>query len=220
MPEEKLMNREIIPATPSAEGSAEEELLSTAEASKIAGVSARTLKRRADLGSLRRSSVHTQFGTETRYYKKEIEEFKQKMLKKSAEVVAEVNAELKGRRADDADPHFAGGDKQERSVAELAEVTRVVDQKITKIIEPFFKIAGTLETNFDRLLSLQERMIKIETSRDRGKEQEREAFIKAKEQEKRTNQVKLICYLITTITFYGFIGYMAWKIYMGKLFQW
>lgn len=220
MPEKDLIKEAITSAEPSAGGSAEKELLSTSEASKIVGVSARTLKRRADLGNLRRSSVHTQFGIETRYYKKEIEEFKQKMLKKSTEVVAEVNAELKGRRADGADLTVAGGDKQLRSVAELTEVTKVIDQKIAKITEPLFKLSNTLETKFDRLLGLQERMIEIEANRDREEGQEREATLKAKKQERRTNLVRLICYLITSIVFCGFVGYMAWKMYTGILFSW
>ena len=219
MPEKDLIKEAITSAEPSAGGSAEEELLSTAEASKIVGVSARTLKRRADLGTLRRSSVHTQFGIETRYYKKEIEEFKQKMLKKSAEAIAEVNAELNGRRADGAGLQVAGGDKQSRSVAELAEVTKVIDQKIAKITEPLFKLANTLETKFDRLLGLQERIIEIEANRDREEEKEREVTLRAKEQERRTNLVKLICYLILSIVVCGFMGFMIWKI-RGELLLW
>ena len=220
MPEKDLIKEAATSAEPSAGGSAEEELLSTSEASKLTGVSARTLKRRADLGTLRRTSVHTQFGIENRFYKKEIEKLKQEMFQKSAEVIAEVNAELKGRRAEGADLQVAGGDTKSRSVAELAEVTKVIDQKITKLTEPFFKLASTLETNFDKLLGLQERMIEIETNRDRERGEEREVVIKAKKQERHTNLVRLICYLITSIVFCGFTGYVVWKMYTGILFSW
>ena len=220
MAEEDLINQGIASAGPSAEGSAEDELLATSEASKLAEVSARTLKRRADLGMLRRTSVHTQFGIETRYFKKEIEKLRQEMLQKSAEVVAEVNAELKGRRAEGAELQVAGGDMKLRSAADLAEVSKIIDQKISKVTEPFFRLADALETGFDKLLSFQQRMIDIEINRDEERKQGKEAALKAKEQEKQANLVRLVCYLIATLVFCGFVVYTTWMLYTGKLFSW
>lgn len=224
MPDEELINQELTSAGPSAQGSAEDELLPTSEASKLAGTSARTLKRRADLGMLRRTSVHTQFGVEKRYYKKELEKLRQEMQQKSAEVVAEVvaevDAELKGRRADGAELQVAGGDTKLRSVADLAEVSKVIDQKISKATEPFFRLADSLETGFDKLLCFQQRMIDIEINRDEERKQEKEAILKAKEQEKQANLARLVCYLIATLVFCGFVVYTTWMLYTGKLFRW
>lgn len=216
MPEENLINQK----TPSAEGSAEEELLPTSEASKLAGVSARTLKRRADLGILHRTSVHTQFGIETRYYKRELEKLRQEVRQKRAEVVAEVTAELKGRRAEDADPLVAGGDTKLRSVADLAEVSRVVDQKITKITEPFFKLARTLETGFDKLLGFQEKILEIETNRDQEKRQEKEEVKKRTKEERFKTRIIIASYIIVTFGVLAIFGYLLWLMYSGKLFGW
>jgi len=233
MPEKDLIKEETTSAKPSAEGSAEEELLSTSEASKLTGASARTLKRRADLGTLCRTSVHTQFGIESRYYKRELLKLIEETRRKRAEMVAEVNAEVKGRHASGADLQVAGGDKQLHSVAELADVTRLIDQKIAKITEPLLKMANAFETGFEKLLCFQEQatqfqtqMIKIEADRDREKARERgerqqgrKATIKAKEQERRANLVRLICYLILSIVFCGFVGFMIWKI-RGEMLLW
>jgi len=60
-----------------AEGSADGATLSTAASIKLTGVSARSLKRRADKGFLHRTTRHTQFGLESRYLKSELEKLKQ-----------------------------------------------------------------------------------------------------------------------------------------------
>lgn len=52
------------------------------------------------------------------------------------------------------------------------------------------------------------------------RQQERKATLRAKEQERRTNLVKLICYLVVSLFFCGFVGYMTWKIYTGEFFLW
>ena len=58
---------------PPAGGSA----LSTSEAVTFTGISARSLKRRADKGLLHRTTRHTRFGLESRYLKSELEKLKQ-----------------------------------------------------------------------------------------------------------------------------------------------
>lgn len=229
MPEEEIVNQETISAEPSAGGSAEEELLPTSEASKLAGTSARTLKRRADLGRLRRTSVHTQFGIESRYYKKEIEKLRQELHQKSAEVVAEVSAELKGRHADGAEVPVAGGDRKVRSGAELADVTKVIDQKIDKITAPFLKLANTLEGGFDKLLDFQERLMEIETNRDRerredreearkrAKEEREEAKRRAKEERLKT-RVIIGSYVFAIFGVLGLYWFLFWLLRSGMLF--
>lgn len=220
MPEENIINQETSSAEPSAGGSAEDELLSSSEASKLIGVSARTLKRRADLGILRRTSVHTQFGVETRYYKRELEKLRQEARQNRAGVVAEVTAELKGRRAEGADPLVAGGDTRLRSAADLAEVSRVIDQKIDKIVEPFFKLSDTLEAGFDKLLGFQKRIIEIETNRDQEKQQEKEEVKKRTKEERFKTRVIIISYIIVTFGVLAIFGYLFWLMYSGRLFGW
>ena len=65
MPDESIIKQNGGSAVPPAGGRLEE-TIPTSEAAKIVGVSARTLKRRAERGELRRSSIYTQFGLETR----------------------------------------------------------------------------------------------------------------------------------------------------------
>lgn len=220
MAEENLTKQETTSAEPSARGSAEDEWVPTKDAIKIAGTSARTLKRRADLGTLRRTSVHTSFGIENRYYIKELEKIKQELSQKAAEVVAEVSAELKGRRAEGADLLSAGGDTKQRSVAELAEVSKVMDQKIAKITEPFFKLASTLETGFEKLLHFQEQtaksqalMIEIEDNRDREREKQKESANKRIKSELLRDRVTTICYIVATLAILGAFGCLVWMMY-------
>lgn len=231
-------NRNIPSAIPSAGGSADDELIPTTEAAKVAGTSARTLKRRADLGTLRRTSVHTPFGIENRYYKRDLEKLRREIRQRRAEVAeasaeasAEVIAELRGRRAEGADPHRAGGDTRSLSVAEGAEVAKILDQKISKITEPFYKLANTLELGFSRLMDFhkqtyeqtmkfQNTMIKIETSRDRQKQKERGEAERKEREERRKNRALVIAYIVTTIIIVGVFGYMFWAMFTGKLFRW
>lgn len=230
MPEEEIINQETTSAGPSAGGSAEDELLPTSEAAKLAGTSARTLKRRADLGMLRRTSIHTQFGVETRYYKRELEKLRQEIRWKSAEVVAEVNAEVGGRRAEGAEVPVAGGDTKVRSGAELAEVSRIIDQKIDKITAPFLKLANTLETGFDKLLDLQERIMEIETDRDRERREDREEARKRageerEEAKRRTKEERLktrviiISYVFAIFGVLGLYWFLFWLMRSGMWFD-
>ena len=216
MPEEHHLSQEIPPA----EGSATDEWVPTKEAAKLVGASARTLKRRADLGNLRRTSVHTPFGVENRYNKKELEKLKRELFKRGAEVIAEGLAELGGRRADGAEGQVAGGDTRALSVADHAEVSKMLDQKITKITEPFFKLIKTLETGFggitrieERTAKFQERMIRIETARDREQQEDREG-------ERLKVRVIIICYALATLAALGMFGYLFWLMHSGKLFGW
>jgi len=213
MPEEMLQNQE----KPSAEPSAEEEWLSSAEATKLVGVSARTLKRRADLGILRRTSVHSQFGIENHYNKEDILKLK-KELRQSAEGLAEVIAEGRGRRAEGADLLFAGGDT---AIKRLAEADKIVDQKIAKLTEPFFKLANTLEMGFDKLLHYQEQIIEIETKRDQDRQKEKEEIKKGIKEEKLKTRVIITSYIFVTLMALGILGYSFWLLYnSGRLLGW
>ena len=216
MPEEMLQNQEKSSAEGSAETSAQEEWLSSAEAIKLVGVSARTLKRRADLGILRRTSVHSQFGIENHYNKEDILKLK-KELRRSAEGLAEAIARGKGWRAEGADQLSAGGDTALRA---LAEVDKIVDQKIVKLTEPFFKLANTLETGFDKLLHYQEQMIEIETNRDRERQKEKEEIKKRAREEKLKARVVIISYIFATLMALGIFGYSFWLLYSRGLFEW
>lgn len=227
MQEENIINQDTTSAEPSAEGSAKEEWLPTKEAAKLVGTSARTLKRRADLGTLRRTSIHTQFGIETRYNIRELEKLKQDLHQKSAEAaeaIAEVNAELRGRHAEGADLHLAGGDTRSRSLAEVAEVTKIIDQKIAKITDPFFKLAAALETGFERLLHFQEltaksqaRMIEIEVNRDLEKQKEREEAKKKVGETRIKTRITIIGYITVIFTALGVLGYLFWLIYGERI---
>lgn len=194
MPGEEVLRQEGASAEPSAVGSAEEKLLPTREASKLAGTSARTLKRRADLGTLRRTSVHTQFGIEVRYFKEDIIKFKNELRQAAedlADGVADVNAKLDGRHVDGAEgksAERAGGDKGSLSLADPADVNRAFARSLAKLTEPFFKLTDTLETGFDRFLHLQEEAVKsqerlqkqlAEEAREIGKRDRRTAWIRS-----------------------------------------
>lgn len=212
MPEEDILKEE----EPSAEGSAQEEWLSTAEATKLVGASARTLKRRADAGALRRSSVYSKFGLEARYNKEDILKLKEELHQRAkglAEAIAEARAEdAEGKSADP-----AGGDRGSRA---LAEASRIFDQKIAKLTEPFFRLADTLETGFDKLLHFQERMVDIETARDRERKEERGEEEKRRREERVKNKVITISYILATVAALAFFGYLFWWMATGGLFEW
>lgn len=215
MPENDVLNEERTSADPSAGGSAEEKWLPTKEASRLAGTSARTLKRRADLGTLRRTSVHTQFGVESHYFKEDIIKIKNELRQAAegfADGIAEVNAELEGRHADGADDKNAdraGGDKGLLSLADPAEANRVLAKSLTKLTEPFFRLTNTLETGFDRFLHLQEDAVR---SQERmHKEIVEERRVAEKNSQRATWTRSLMWLLFSAVV----VGLVALGVYYG-----
>lgn len=212
MPEENIVKQETASARPSAEGSAEEEWLPTKEATKLAGASARTLRRRADAGVIRRTSVHGIFGVETHYSKEDVIKFKEE-LRHGAQGFADAIAEAKIRVAQGRGAEAAGGDKGGQF---LAEANKSLDRSITKLSEPFFKLVDTLERGFDRFLHLQEqaassqdRMIEIEINRDRQRREKREEAKKSA----KIKKVKGFILLFLIVCLFGFVTWLGYHSY-------
>lgn len=221
MPEDNVINQEVTSAGPMAGGSADEEWIATKEATKIAGASARTLKRRADAGVLRRSSAYCQFGLQRLYQKEDLLKLKE-LLRQRADGLADAVAEAKIEVAEAKSADLAGGDKGGHF---LAEVNKTLDQALGRLTEPFFKLTNTLETGFDKLLEtqertvdFQERIIEIEVNRDKERQEEKEEGKKRLQEERFKTRVIIISYVILTIGALGFFGYLFWLIYSGRLF--
>jgi len=228
MPEDNVINQEATSAEPTAGGSAGEEWIATKEATKIAGASARTLKRRADAGVLRRSSAYGQFGPQSLYNKEDLLKLKE-LLRQRADGLAEAVADVKIGVAEAKAAEAAGGDKGGHF---LAEVNKTLDQTLSRLTEPFFKLSNTLEAGLDKLLESQEqtteyqkqtagfqkRLIEIEVNRDKERQEEREGVKKKAKEDRLKTRVIIISYVILTLGTLGFFGYLFWLIYSGKLF--
>lgn len=228
MPEDNVINQEVTSAGPTAGGSADEEWIPTKEATKIAGASARTLKRRADAGVIRRSSAYGQFGLQGLYKKEDLLKFKE-LLRQRADGLAEAVADAKIKVAEAKSAELAGGDKGGHF---LAEINKTLDQALGRLTEPFFRLSNTIEAGLDRLLEsqeqareyqkrtvdFQEHIIKIEASRDKERREEKEEAKKRTKEEVLKTRVIIISYVIVTLGALGFFGYFFWLIYSGQLF--
>jgi hypothetical protein len=134
----------------------------TKEASKIAGVSPKTLKRRALAGVLHTKKVYTQFGFENQYFLPDLEKIRAPRGVDTADGFADTPKSL-----------GTGGGQN---------------------------LPATLE-NINAITVCLKEFLEIEKSKEKDRKIER-----------RTNLVKIICYLVVSLMFCGFITFLAWQL--------
>ena len=203
MPDEEVLKKEpevieeLPPALPSAEW------ISLIEAARILGLkSIRQVYRRITKHAIQHKRVAT--GTRVRSYVRLDDVEKSKKLTWEETQISDMSEELSdvtsARRQGD-----VGLEVIRNVIPELKEFISNTGSKLDKI-------EAVRELTADLLTLVRE---------ERGeRRQEREAVLRAKEQERRANLVRLICYLIVSLVFCGFVGYMTWRLSTGELFGW
>lgn len=203
MPEEEILKKEpeileeLPPPLPS------DEWIPLIEAARILNLkSIRQVYRRITKHSIQHKRVAT--GTRVRSYVRRGDVEKSKKLAWEETQISDMSEELSdvtsARRQGDVGPEVI-----RNVIPELKEFISNTGSKLDKIEA----VRGLLA---DLLAFIKEE----------GEERRREraAVLRAKEQERRANLVRLICYLVVSLVFCGFVGYMTWKLHTEALFSW
>ena len=200
----EVLLKDQVPSPPS------DEWIPLIEASRILGLkSIRQVYRRIEKHGIQHKRVVS--GTRVRSYVRREDVIKSRKLALEESQISDMSEELSDvtsvRRQGD-----VGLQVIRDVIPQLKEFISNTGNKLEKI-EAVRGLLADLLT-----LTREEREERLQERGERR--QEREATIKAKEQERKANLVRLICYVITSLLFCGFVIFVSWMFYTGKLFRW
>lgn len=197
MPEEVLLVKEQPSLPPS------DEWIPLIDASRILGLkSIRQVYRRIQKHQIQHKRVVT--GTRVRSFVRREDVEKSRKLAFEEAYISDMSDELSDLT----------------SVRRQSDIGHDVTRSVIPLVKDFISTTGNKLEHLEHVRSLVTDLLNLAREEREDRKKERGAILRAKEQERRTNLVRLICYLIATVAFCGFVGYTTWWIYSGRLFSW
>lgn len=194
---ESEIQEKLPPSPPS------DEWIPLIEASKLLGLkSIRQVYRRITKHGIQHKRVAT--GTRVRSYVRREDVIKSRKLAWEEAQISDMSEEL----------------SDAPSVRRQGDVGLEVVRNVMPQIKEFMSSVGNKLEKIEVVRSLVEDLLAFAKEEREDRRKETEAIVRAKEQERRANLVRLICYLITSILFAVFVGCVSWKMHTGELFVW
>ncbi len=203
MPEEEILKKEteILEKLPSSLPS--NEWIPLIEAARILGLkSIRQVYRRIIKHSIQHKRVAT--GTRVRSYVRREDVEKSKKLTWEEAQISDMSEEL----------------SDVTSAGRQGDVGLEVIRNVIPQFKEFISNTGNKLDKIEAVRGLLTDLLAFIKEEGEERHRERAAVLRAKEQERRANLVRLICYLVVSLVFCGFVGYMTWKLHTGALFSW